>query len=80
MRGSVVIRISVPTTLVANFKSSSMTNGEIEEFAGNFSFYFSSGAPFILLPTKYCGLDGVVFDDCQNYIPLDVYDNVICLF
>ena len=39
---------------------------------GNYSLFSSLGTAFILLPTRYGVLDGVLFDDGQNDMPLDV--------
>ena len=44
--------------------------------AGNSSLYFSSGDDFILLPTWYGGLYGVLFDYGIKDIPLDVIFNL----
>ena len=57
-----------------------MNNGEQEESfpisAGNYSLDFSLGNAFILIPTWYVGLDGVLFDDGQKDMPLYVTVNL----
>ena len=35
---------------------------------------------FILIPTQYCGLDGILFYYERKYLPLDVTVNFIILF
>ena len=42
--------------------------------------FFSSCTAFLLLPTLYCGLDGVLFDDDQKGVPLDVNFKLFILF
>ena len=48
--------------------------------AGNSLLDFPSGDDFILITTRYCGLDGVLFDDEQNDMPLDATANLFILF
>ena len=40
--------------------------------ASSSSLDFYSGTAFLLIPTRYCRLDGVLFDYEQKDMPLDV--------
>ena len=57
-----------------------MTNGELEVSSVNLSFSFSWGTDFLLLSTHYDGIYGVLFDDGQKDVPLDVSFNALYSF
>ena len=48
--------------------------------AGDSSLYFYWGEAFLLIPILYGGLYGLLFDDEQNNMPLDVTVNCFVLF
>ena len=77
---SVVFHRTIPTNHVTRLKSSSMTNGKIEQSAGNLKYDFFSVTSFLLLLTQDSGLHGVLFDDGKDDTPHNVSVNVILIF